>query len=175
MATLQVRLQDAFTRAATETKALRTLINGNAGDLTALTTTAKGSLVAALNELDAAIDAVAGASGAVINDVATVSATETYSITKIRDHVSTSIAALTTGAPVAMDTLDELSAALGDDANFAATITTALGNRLRVDVATQGLTLLQQQNGRTNLDAYGSVELGNPDTDLVAVFNAGLV
>jgi hypothetical protein len=33
---------------------------------------------------------------------------------------------LTTGAPAAMNTLDELAAALGDDANYAATITTAL-------------------------------------------------
>ena len=36
---------------------------------------------------------------------------------------------LTTGAPAALNTLDELAAALGDDANYAATITTALGNK----------------------------------------------
>ena len=36
---------------------------------------------------------------------------------------------LTTGAPAAMNTLDELAAALGDDANYAATITTALGTK----------------------------------------------
>jgi hypothetical protein len=34
---------------------------------------------------------------------------------------------LTTGAPSALNTLDELAAALGDDSNYAATITTALG------------------------------------------------
>jgi len=34
---------------------------------------------------------------------------------------------LTTGAPAALNTLDELAAALGDDSNYAATITTALG------------------------------------------------
>lgn len=33
------------------------------------------------------------------------------------------------GAPGALDTLNELAAALGDDANFAATVTTALNNR----------------------------------------------
>ena len=37
--------------------------------------------------------------------------------------------ALLTGAPAALNTLDELAAALGDDANFATTITTALGNK----------------------------------------------
>lgn len=41
------------------------------------------------------------------------------------------------GAPAALDTLNELAAALNDDENFAATVTTALGNRvlLRVDTA----------------------------------------
>ena len=73
-----------------------------------------------------------------------------------------------------MDTLDELAAALGDDANFAATVTAALGNRVRVDVA-QSLTTPQKAQARTNIDAYGSVEIGNPDTDFVAVFQAGLI
>ena len=35
--------------------------------------------------------------------------------------------ALLTGAPAALNTLDELAAALGDDANFASTVTTSLG------------------------------------------------
>ena len=34
------------------------------------------------------------------------------------------------GAPSALDTLDELAAALGDDANYASTVTTALNNRV---------------------------------------------
>ena len=37
------------------------------------------------------------------------------------------VTALVTGAPAAMDTLDELAAALGDDANFASSVTTSLG------------------------------------------------
>ena len=42
--------------------------------------------------------------------------------------------ALLTGAPAALNTLDELAAALGDDANFASTVTTSLG--LKVDSLT---------------------------------------
>ena len=42
--------------------------------------------------------------------------------------------ALLSGAPAALNTLDELAAALGDDANFAATVTTSLG--LKVDSVT---------------------------------------
>ena len=44
---LVTRLTDLSTRIATEVKALRTLINGNAADLSALTTTNKTNLVAA--------------------------------------------------------------------------------------------------------------------------------
>ena len=66
-------------------------------------------------------------------------------------YVSTQINNLVAGAPGLLDTLDELAAALGDDANFATTTATSLGNRLRVDTATQGLTSTQQGYGRTNL------------------------
>jgi hypothetical protein len=44
------------------------------------------------------------------------------------------VSALLAGAPAALNTLDELAAALGDDANFAATVTTNLG--LKVDSLT---------------------------------------
>ena len=44
------------------------------------------------------------------------------------------VTALVTGAPAAMNTLDELAAALGDDENFAASVTTSLG--LKVDSLT---------------------------------------
>jgi hypothetical protein len=41
--------------------------------------------------------------------------------------VRTEVANLVSSAPGALDTLDELAAALGDDASFAATVTTAIG------------------------------------------------
>lgn len=53
MATLETRLRDLATAIGTNAKALRTLINGNLADLSALTTTAKGNLVAAINEVRA--------------------------------------------------------------------------------------------------------------------------
>lgn len=61
---LQNRLTDLTTRIANEVKALRTLLNGNAADLSALTITAKSNLVAALNELKADVDAAAQSGGA---------------------------------------------------------------------------------------------------------------
>jgi len=42
-------------------------------------------------------------------------------------YVRTEVANLVNSAPGALDTLDELAAALGDDASFATTVTTALG------------------------------------------------
>lgn len=44
--------------------------------------------------------------------------------------VATAVAALVASAPGLLDTLDELAAALGDDANFAATMTTALAGKV---------------------------------------------
>ena len=49
-------------------------------------------------------------------------ATETY--------VDTAVAALVDAAPEALNTLNELAAALGSDANFATTISTSLGEKL---------------------------------------------
>ena len=66
-------------------------------------------------------------------------------------YVSTQIANLVASAPAALDTLNELAAALGNDASFSTTVSTALGNRLRIDIGTQGLTSTQQGYGRTNL------------------------
>lgn len=170
MATLETRLRDLATRVGTECKALRTLINGNAGDLSALTTTAKTNLVAALNELKAAIDAAGSAPE--VNDALTNTA-NTWSSQKISDQIAAAITALTTGAPAALDTLNELAAAISDDANFASTVTTALGNRLRFDAA-QVLTAPQKVQGNTNLGSASLVDTGTLDTDFVAVFNTAV-
>lgn len=51
-------------------------------------------------------------------------------------YVRTEVANLINSAPGALDTLDELAAALGDDASFAATVTTALGLKAPLDSPT---------------------------------------
>lgn len=145
---LQTRLSDLITSVGTDMKQLRTWITGSAsGNLTGLNTTAQTSLIAAINELEARPGDVTQAD---------------------LDALEASI--LGAGVPAALDTLDELAAALGDDANFAATITTALANRLRVDTAAQGLDATQKSNARTNIDVYSKTELGNPETDLAAAY-----
>jgi hypothetical protein len=163
---LETNLRNLTIRVSTEAKALRTLINGNAADLSGLPTTTKTNLVASITELQSKLNAV-------IND-STTGTTTTWSSSKINTQITNALNALTSGAPTALDTLDELAAALGDDANFAATITTALGNRVRVDAA-QTLTAPQQAQARSNIGAYGAAEIGDTSTDYVALFNSGLV
>jgi hypothetical protein len=48
----------------------------------------------------------------------------------VGDAVSTAVSGLLDGAPAALDTLNELAAALDDDASYAATITTALAGKI---------------------------------------------
>lgn len=150
-------VQSAITRMATEFKTIRALT----GALTSLTTTDKTNLVAAINEIKAAsLNA-----GAQIND--TIAGTGTvYSSSKTEAHVADRIAALVAGSPALLDTLDEVAAAIGDDPNFAATITTALGNRVRYDAA-QTLTAPQQVQARANIGA------GTGNSNLVIGTGAG--
>lgn len=165
MSTLVVRISDLATRMATECKSLRTLVNANGADLSALTTTQKASLVAAINELKTALDALG--TPITISD-STSSTTQAWSSSKVASEITAAKNALTNGAAAALDTLSELASALGNDANFSSTITTALGYRLRFD-AVQTLTTEQKTQACANLG------IGEPDTDFVTTFNSGLI
>ncbi len=169
---LSTNVTDLATRVGTECKSLRVLLNGNAADLSALTTAAKASLVAAVNELQAEITAIG--TPATINDAAT-NGTQTWSSTKITTEIGAALNGVLDGAPAALDTLNELAAAVADDANFAATVTAALGNRVRVDTAAQGLTAPQQSNARTNIDAASATDVGPTNSNYVTTFNTALV
>lgn len=170
---LQSNLSLLTQRVANEAKALRTLINGNLSDLSTLSTTAKLSLVAAINELQSEIDSLAS-SGVVIND-STTSAGAVWSSSK----VNTMLAALKSeimgpGVSAALDTLKEIGDALAaDDADIAG-ILVALGNRVRFDAA-QSLTTPQQLQARQNIGAAGATDVGDTTTNFVAVFEAALV
>lgn len=180
---LQTRLSDLATAIATDVKQLRTWVTGSSsGNLTGLNTTAKTNLIAAINEVNSKTVTVPDASVTTkgVVELATLAevATGTDTVRAVtpegvrQERIAVKAEILGAGVPAALDTLDELAAALADDANFAATTTTALGNRLRVDTAAQGLTAGQQLNGRTNLDVYSKAELGDPETDLVAAYTA---
>lgn len=56
--TLETQINNLATAVGTQSKALKTLINGNAADLSALSTTAQGNLVLAINEVLADVNAL---------------------------------------------------------------------------------------------------------------------
>ncbi|MCP9495895.1 MAG: hypothetical protein MSG64_15710 [Pyrinomonadaceae bacterium MAG19_C2-C3] len=168
---LQTKLQDLLTRTGTEFKSLRAAI----GALSGLTTTDKSSLVAAVNEVKAGIGT--GGSGSTIDDANTATTT-TYSSSKITAVVANVKAEVKTeilgGASAAYDTLAEIQALMDADNTETSSILTALGNRVRADAA-QGLTAAQQLQARANIAAVATDDVGNTDTNLVALFEAALI
>ena len=56
-----------------------------------------------------------------------------YTSAETDSAISTATAALVDSAPAALDTLNELAAALGDDANFATTTATSIGTKWTQD------------------------------------------
>jgi hypothetical protein len=116
--------------AVTAHNSLTTNIHGIA-DTSLLATTADVAAVTkttlGLGNVDNTADTAKPVSTAQSSAIATAKAEA------IADATS-QVNALLTGAPEALNTLDELAAALGDDANFAASVTTSLG--LKVDSLT---------------------------------------
>lgn len=174
MATQKERIELLATAIGRDIKDLKT----KQGDLSSLSTTEKGSLVSALNEIKNSLPS--GPSGVQIDDSG-ASADKTWSSNKIQSELSLAssgvdekITAAKTelkseilgSAPAeALDTLKELGEALGNDANFSATIAAQIANRVRYDEA-QSLTTEQK------LQACENIGIGNPDTDFVAIYNA---
>lgn len=227
---LEINLSDLATRVGTEFKAVR----GTLGDNADLLTTAKSTLVAAINEVYAS---TGGGDGVQINDGA-VNLTETWSSQRSTDAINAAVAALVDSAPDLLDTLGELAAALGDDPDFATTITTQIAGkadavhthtasqisdstetgravltaasetaaRTAIGAGTSSLvigttsttakagdyqptalnisdatatgraliTTASAATARTTLDVWSKAEIGDPEADLVAVFEAAI-
>ncbi|WP_316172155.1 MULTISPECIES: hypothetical protein [unclassified Bradyrhizobium] len=89
-------------------------------------------------------------------------AAQTVNSTQIAttEYVRTAITNVVGGAPGALDTLKELADAINDDASYAATVTAALGVRLRVDVP-QGLNPAQKSQAVSNLGLAAVAVSGN--------------
>ena len=171
--TLEEHLIAVVTACGADYKAARLMI----GDITALATTDKSSVVKAVNELKAAIDnIIAGGGGVQIDDTAGDGDTDvTWSADKIGDVIGLAMRAvkddLTAGAGAALDTLKELADALNNDPSFYQTIANGMAKRVRVDAA-QTFSEAEKAQARENIGAYGEAEIGNPDADLAAIYTA---
>ena len=193
---LATNITNLATRVATEVKALRTLINGNGADLSALNTTAKSNLVAAINELVAAV----GGAGATIDD-GQISTLTVWSSDKtddeIDDRISTAITELLGAAPAELDTLKEIADKLADNDDVVASLVSQIatkaddnvvvklsGNQTIAGIKTFSSAPVVPDDSFaiakvSGLSAAlsGKVEtsdLGDPDTNFVTVFEAGL-
>lgn len=172
--TLETRIVALAQTIGGDIKSLRT----SQGTLSALNTTTKTSLVAAINELLALM----GSAGASIDDNAGNGSTAvTWSADKIFDSIEAAKTALknelVNGAGAALDTFNEFAAALNNDPSFAATIAVEIANRVRFDAA-QTLTSPQQAQARSNIGAASAADvsgliagLGAYDSDYVAAYN----
>ena len=143
--------------------------NGNRPDTAAYVCESCEVPIAAINELKAAIAAVA-----VIDDLAPGSTTTTFSASKIVTLLDDLRAQILGGADAAYDTLLELQQALQNDQTGIAALTAAIDKRVRFD-APQTLTAPEQLQARTNIGAVASTDVGDTTTDFVAIFEAALI
>ena len=162
---LQTQIHSLVIRVADEFKTVYSKI----GNLSSLSTTDKSTLVAAINELKAAIATVA-----VIDDLTPGSTTTTFSASKIVTLLDALRTQILGGADAAYDTLLELQQALQNDQTGIAALTAAIDKRVRFDAA-QTLTVPEQQQARDNIGAVAATDIGDTTTDFVAIFNAALV
>lgn len=85
--------------------------------------------------------------------------TDGMTATEVAAAIQQAVSDLVNGSGAALDTLKELADALGNDPEFATTVSNALALRIRVDAA-QSFSLAQKAQGRSNLDALGTVDKG---------------
>ncbi len=165
---LQVRVESLVLRLAAEFKT----IHGEIGTLANLSTLAKTNLVSSINELRSQIAAMSGAT--VIDDSNAAATGTTYSASKITSLLDALKADLLGGADAAFDTLKELQTAILDDQSGITALLVAIDKRVRFD-AVQALTAPEQLQARQNIGAVALDDIGDSQTDFVAIFEAALV
>lgn len=82
----------------------------------------------------------------------------------VEEYVTEKVAGIIDSAPEALNTLNELAAALGDNPNFAATIATQIGNK--ADKSLLGALAAKSTVAKSDLDADVQTSLGKADTAL---------
>ena len=161
---LATRIESLVIRVAQEFNDVR----AKAGNLANLTTTDKSNLVAAINELKAAV-----VSSVAIDD-GQITTSTTYSSSKIVTLLDALKSEILGGADAAYDTLVEIQQLLQNGTSGLDALLAAVNNRVRFDAA-QTLTAPEQAQARSNIGAVSASDVGDTDTDFVAVFEGALV
>ena len=161
---LATRIESLVIRVAQEFNDVR----AKTGDLANLTTTDKSNLLAAINELKAAV-----VSSSEIDD-ANIAISSTYSSSKIVTLLDALKSEILGGADAAYDTLLEIQQLLQNGTTGLDALLAAVNNRVRFDAA-QTLTAPEQAQARSNIGAVAASDVGDTDTDFVAVFEGALV
>ncbi len=135
--------------------------SGITGKPTSFTPSSHSHSIAQVTGLQTALDAKAPLASPALSGTPTaptaVAGTNTTQIATTA-FVAAAIGALIDAAPGAMDTLNELAAALGDDPNFATTVTNALASKL--SAASNLSDLPNKTTARSNL-GLGSMATQN--------------
>ena len=151
--TLNQQIQNLATQIGSDVK---TLI-ANQGNLSALTTTQKASLVLSINELNAALAQI---DKNIIDDAQTIS-TKTWSSNKIVSEITTKCnevkSALLGGAGDAYDTLKELADLITENKELIDSLQELAGAHVRYDAA-QELSPEQKSQARSNIGAADDTE-----------------
>lgn len=105
------------------------------------------------------------------NDTAnTITIAVDTSVIADRAYVNTAISDLIDAAPGLLNTLNEIAAAIGDDSNFATTITNALATKL--DITTAASTYLSKADAPEVIsDATGAMFAHSGHTNVVATYD----
>lgn len=166
MATLDGQIQALATQLGTDIKQIIT----NQGNLSALTTTQKASLVLAINEIKAEL----GTIDANLIDDSAPSSTKTYSSSKIVSEIQTKCQevkdALLGGAGEAFDTLKELADLIEQNQDLIESLQTLAGSHVRYDAA-QELSPQQKTQARTNIGAADDTDYQTTKTAVGTVAN----
>jgi hypothetical protein len=153
----QQRLSALITSIKSETKSIRSFVTGTAsGDATGLNTTST-NLVDAINEIRATAESAGGGGGSSVDD-ASSNTTDAWSGSKVASSIATAITNALEGEDLS-EVADAIAAAAAERADLA---TSASVDTLSATVA----------NKANSSDIYTQTQLGNPDTDLVTLWNA---
>ena len=151
----QLTVAQSINELQSEIESLSSLQSGDTSSLTSAIATAKSEAIST-----AAADATTKADQAEADAKAYADQAEADA----KAYADQVVAATVDAAPAALDTLNELAAALGDDANFASTVTASIATKADDAATTAALATKADQTSLDTLDAFvGDGRTGPPN------------